>query len=197
MAHIIQTVQELHVCMGLNSCKGNGYGGTNNCAGQGDCSTIVHPCHTLNECKGQGGCGLFGTTEEFCFPSQNECRYQGSCGAPILASRFIMQGPNKGFSVWQLARQRFEEQRAELEPPVGPFPASQPYGPTNAFVNVIKKQDPDTDNSSCGQSGTRYCSYLADPIARAAAAEERVLVMEKASAQQMQQMLTQCPPREY
>ncbi len=187
---------ELHVCMGLNSCQNQGYSGTNACAGMGDCATVSHPCHTLNECKGQGGCGLFGTTEEFCFPSQNECRYQGSCGAPILDSRFVTQGPNRGNSVWQLARKRFEDKRAAAQQPVGPPPAG-PYGPSNAYVNQLKGQPASQDNSSCGQSGSRACSYAADPRIRAVAARERVLAMAEASARNMPITLATCPPVEH
>ena len=129
--------KDLHVCMGLNSCKNLGYTGKNDCAGMGDCATAVgHPCHTLNSCKGQGGCGIFGTTEEFCHPGLNDCKYQGSCGVPILNSRFIAQGPNKGRSVWVLARARFEEQREAENKPYGMAPL--PYGPTSEFVSKIK-----------------------------------------------------------
>lgn len=188
-------VNELHLCMGLNSCKATGYSGTNNCAGMGDCATINHPCHTLNECKGQGGCGLFGTTEEFCFPSQNNCRYQGSCGSPILSSRFVTQGPNKGHSVWQLARQRFEALRAGTNPPVGTPPGGS-FGPSNTYVNEIRNTT-GKDYSSCGQSGSRHCSYLANPAERAIAADARVLVMEIESAAKMKETLLTCPPRVY
>lgn len=190
-----QPTKELHVCMGLNSCQNQGYSGKNDCAGMGDCSTILHPCHTLNECKGQGGCGLFGTTEEFCFPSQNDCRYQGSCGAPILDSRFIMQGPNRGTSVWQLARKRFEQKRAATNQPFGPPPAG-PYGPSNDYVNQLKNT-PGKDNSSCGQSGNRECSYIADPTARDEAAKQRVWEMAQNSAAKMPETLSTCPPTVY
>jgi hypothetical protein len=188
----LQPTPELHVCMGLNSCQNQGYSGKNDCAGMGDCATISHPCHTLNECKGQGGCGLFGTTEEFCFPSQNDCRYQGSCGAPILDSRFVTQGPNRGNSVWQLARQRFEQARAAVRQPVGPPPAG-PYGPSNDYVNQLKHLNPPQNNESCGQSGSRECSYAADPNVRAAAARERVRLMAEASARNMPATLATCP----
>jgi hypothetical protein len=189
----IQNNYELHVCMGLNSCKNQGYSGNNDCAGMGDCSTVEHSCHTLNECKGQGGCGLFGTTQEFCHPSENDCRYQGSCGAPILASRFIAQGPNKGRSVWQLARKRFEEKRTANNQLFGQPPAG-PYGPSNAYVNQIKNQPADSDNSSCGQSGSRHCSYIADPTQRALVADARVKAMEINSAAEMDNTLSTCPP---
>ena len=187
---------ELHVCMGLNSCQNQGYSGQNDCAGMGDCATVEHPCHTLNECKGQGGCGLFGTTEEFCFPSQNDCRYQGSCGAPILDSRFITQGPNRGTSVWLLARKRFEDKRVATGQPVGPPPAG-PYGPSNDYVNQLKGLDPSHDNSSCGQSGSRACSYAANPLTRAIAAHERVRAMAEESARHMSTTLATCPRVEH
>ena len=188
----IQPALELHVCMGLNACQNQGYSGKNDCAGMGDCSVVVHPCHTTNECKGQGGCGLFGTTEEYCYPSQNDCRFQGSCGAPILDSRFITQGPNKGRSVWQLARRRFEEKRAAAGQPVGPPPAG-PFGPSNAFVNQLKGQPKTQDNASCGQSGSRHCSYAADLSVRAREADERVRQMAEESARLMPETLATCP----
>jgi hypothetical protein len=188
----IQVNIELHVCMGINSCKGMGYGGTNDCAGIGDCATAVgHPCHTLNECKGQGACGIFGTTEEFCHPGENDCRYQGSCGVPILDARFFSQGPNKGRSVWQLARKRFEEKRNAEGKPFGPPPAGI-YGPSNDFINKLKNQPAGKDNSSCGNSGSRSCSYIADPIARKAAADARVLAVNKESAAKMDETLATC-----
>src|SRR5687768_13132300 len=56
---------ELHVCMGLNACKGHDRYGTNDCAGMGFCATAEkHNCHTLNNCRNQGGCGLYGDGEE-------------------------------------------------------------------------------------------------------------------------------------
>jgi len=189
MSHLDK--KELHVCMGLNSCKNQGATNSNDCAGQGYCSTATpHPCHTLNSCKGQGACGLFGTTEEFCHPGENDCRYQGSCGVPILASRFIAQGPNKGRSVWLLARARFEEKRKGLKPKVGPSP--QPFGPTEEYVNAL----PGITNkitSSCGQSGNRSCSYINNPIERKAAAAARVSKMEQESKAKLQDTLSTCP----
>lgn len=146
---------ELHACMGLNACKGHGWSGNNECAGTGDCATNRHPCHTLNDCKGQGGCGLFGTTEEFCKPGQNDCSFQGSCGTPILASRYITQGPNKGRSVWLLARKLFEERMANAKRTVGKPPKGQKNGPTTEYVANF---DP-AGSQSCGNSGERYCSY--------------------------------------
>lgn len=183
--------KDLHVCMGLNSCKNLGYSGKNNCAGMGDCATAVgHPCHTLNDCKGQGGCGIFGTTEEFCHPGLNDCKYQGSCGVPILNSRFIAQGPNKGRSVWLLARARFEENRV-VEGEDIPGASPLPYGPTNQYVAKLRGQA--GDYSSCAQSGDRNCSYAASPIERAKEAEERVLKMSKESLIKLPESTSHCP----
>jgi len=183
--------KELHVCMGLNSCKNAGYSGSNDCAGKGDCSTAVgHPCHTLNACKGQGGCGIFGTTEEFCHPGENDCRFQGSCGVPILASRFMAQGPNKGRSVWQLARARFEEKRNENNQIIGPAP--EVYGPSEAYVNTVRGTT-GQNYSSCGQSGSRACSYINNPVDRKAAADARVLKMEQESQDKLPETLSTCP----
>ena len=146
---------ELHACMGLIACKGHGWSGNNECAGTGDCATNRHPCHTLNDCKGQGGCGLFGTTVEFCTPGQNDCSFQGSCGTPILASRFITQGPNKGRSVWLLARKLFEERMAKAKRTAGEPPTGQENGPTTEYVANFNPPG----SQSCGNSGERYCSY--------------------------------------
>lgn len=185
--------RELHVCMGLNSCKNAGYSGNNDCAGKGDCSTAVgHPCHTLNACKGQGGCGIFGTTEELCHPGENDCRYQGSCGVPILSSRFMAQGPNKGLSVWQLARIRFEEKRRASGKSFGEAP--QQYGPSDEYVNTVRGTT-GQDYSSCGQSGSRSCSYINNPVDRKAAADQRVLKMEQESAQKLPETLSNCECR--
>ncbi len=189
MSHLEK--KELHVCMGLNSCKNEGITKNNDCAGQGDCATAIsHPCHTLNSCKGQGACGLFGTTEEFCHPGENDCRYQGSCGVPILASRFISQGPNKGRSVWLLARARFEEKRKGLEPKTGPSP--EPFGPTQEYVNALPGM-PYKVYSSCGQSGSRSCSYANDKKLRKIEADARVSIMNVESEALLPDTLKTCP----
>lgn len=184
--------RELHVCMGLNSCKNAGYSGNNECAGQGDCATAVgHPCHTLNACKGQGGCGIFGTTEEFCHPGENDCRYQGSCGVPILKSRFMAQGPNKGRSVWILARARFEQRRQANGQSFGEAPL--PYGPTPEFVNEIRGTT-GYSYASCAQSGSRACSYANDKKKRKKEADRRVQKMAKKSQKKLKDTLNVCPP---
>lgn len=175
---------ELHACMGLNTCKGHGYSGTNDCAGQGDCATVNHPCHTLNECKNQGGCGLFGTTEEFCHPGENDCRYQGSCGTPIISSRFIAQGPNKGQSVWQLARALFEKRMTAAGEKYGNPPAGQEYGPSDAFALARNAYE------SCGQSGSRYCSFSFTDAA--AKKQERQEKFQEASAADLKKTMGNC-----
>lgn len=190
-----KTFNELHVCMGLNSCKNNGYSNSNDCAGMGDCATVTHPCHTLNDCKGQGGCGLFGTTPEMCHPGMNTCRYQGSCGSPILDSRFIAQGPNKGRSVWQLARARFEDKMKGTNTPVGAPPGGA-YGPSNDYVNQVRGTT-GSNYEQCGQSGNRSCSYAQDKTKRIVEASERVEQMAEKSAQEMPNTISKCPPRVY
>ncbi len=110
-----------HACMGINSCKNQGRTLSNNCAGQGWCSTALaynpanssqpkvsdHQCHVTNDCKGQGGCGLYGTEEELNKPGGNACQAQGSCATPINAERFVAEGDKRGESVWKLAREHF------------------------------------------------------------------------------------------
>lgn len=181
--------QELHVCMGLNSCENKGVTNHNTCAGAGECATVHHACHVLNECKGQGGCGLFGTNDEVCHPGINDCKSQGSCGSPILSSRFIAQGPNKGKSVWILARKRFE-QRMQNEGKTfkaAPIPEINiPENISDEETAILEKEiealkilvqeknlsfgptddylnninnTTGQDYSSCGQSGNRFCSF--------------------------------------
>ena len=83
--------QEIHVCAGLNSCKGNGGGGTNDCSGQGACSTAVaHTCHQANDCKSQGGCGETA--------GANDCKGSGECAVPL----------KRPSETWDKARARFE-----------------------------------------------------------------------------------------
>jgi len=177
---------ELHTCMGLNSCENRGFQGDNACAGQGDCATISHPCHTLNDCKGQGGCGLFGTTKEFCTPGANDCRYQGSCGSPIVNSRFISQGPNKGRSVCILARKVFEDRMTEQNIPFGEPYENQTSGPTLEFV---KQRGYST---SCGQSGNRNCSYAFDPATRAKQKAARQAKLDETSQQDLHDTIDNC-----
>lgn len=68
---------DLHLCRGLNTCKGKGKGGNNDCAGTSTCATFAqHDCAGENACKGQGGCG-----EK---PGANECKGKGACHVPLM-----------------------------------------------------------------------------------------------------------------
>lgn len=68
---------DVHLCRGLNECKGQGKGGENACRGQGACATAKeHGCHQQNECKGLGGCGETA--------GANECKGHGNCSVPLM-----------------------------------------------------------------------------------------------------------------
>ncbi len=181
---------ELHACMGLNACKGHGVFGTNDCAGMGHCATQQHSCHTLNDCRGQGGCGLYGSTKEQCRPGANDCAFQGSCGTPIPASRFITQGPNKGESVWQLARKLFEERMQKARRTVGPSPMR--YGPTLEFLSTVKR-DGWPEGSSCGYSGEKFCSFAGNtPAANDPSARIKREKFVRESARKIDEMYDNC-----
>lgn len=144
---------ELHICMGLNACRGHDRYGTNECAGTGYCATAqAHTCHTLNNCRSQGGCGLYGDGEEQNFPGANDCAWQGSCAVPVQAERYSTQGANKGKSVWVLARQLFEERMRKSNRTFG----ASPYkcGPPQAWLTQILGS-----YDSCGNSGDKYCTF--------------------------------------
>lgn len=144
---------ELHVCAGLNACKGHDRTGSNNCAGTGYCATAeVHHCQTLNNCRGQGGCGLYGDANQQLNPGNNECAWQGSCAVPIQAERYATFGPNQGTSVWLQARKLFEERMMKANRVVGEAPFK--YGPPQAWLtSVLGSYD------SCGNSGNKSCSF--------------------------------------
>ncbi len=145
---------ELHICMGLNACKGHDRFGTNACAGTGYCATAqAHNCHTMNNCRNQGGCGLFGDAEEQNFPGENNCAWQGSCAVPIQAERFGTEGPNQGKSVWMLARKRFEERMKKARRNVGKSPFE--CGPPTAWLSKMQG----SAFGSCGSSGSPSCSF--------------------------------------
>jgi hypothetical protein len=114
---------ELHVCMGLNACKGHGAGATGPMAGMGNCATAIHVCHGDNECRGQGGCGYAGSAYEQAKPGDQACKENGSCASPINVSRVFSAGPYKGKSVWRRARAIFEERMYEAGIEFGPSPA--------------------------------------------------------------------------
>jgi hypothetical protein len=117
-----QAVKELHVCMGLNACQGHDKDGTATLAGTGECATASHICHGSNECRGQGGCGYAGSDVEQGKPGDQSCKWNGSCASPINVSRVSSAGPNKGKSVWKLARRIFEERMYDAGVPFGPSP---------------------------------------------------------------------------
>lgn len=182
----------LHACMGLNACKGADRFGTaghivsegtvgsdnitsqtNDCAGQGYCSTAVdHTCHVQNQCKDQGGCGLYGTGEEMNQPGTNDCRALGSCATPMNAERFSTNGPNRGKSVWLRAREVFKENwpqmRAKLiaqqeagtidkdrvfPEEIGDVP--EPFSGIGPSYLWISDDNEDRNNmTACGSSGT-------------------------------------------
>jgi len=98
---------EVHVCRGLNTCKGQGAGGTNECAGQGDCASpsAHHDCGGSNECKGLGGCGETA--------GRNSCKGQGGCHVPLMAH------------AWTDARNHFEAQMKKAGREVGAAPAKK------------------------------------------------------------------------
>ena len=97
-------LDEPHVCRGLNTCKGKGKGGKNECAGRGSCAAVDHACHTLNDCKGQGGC------EETA--GRNSCKGKGNCSVPL------------DLGAWKKARAAFEKAAAGAALAIGPAPAS-------------------------------------------------------------------------
>jgi hypothetical protein len=115
---------ELHVCMGLNACKGHDVDGTAPMAGMGKCATAQHVCHGDNDCRNQGGCGYSGSDLEQSKPGDQACRQNGSCASPINVSRVSSAGPNKGKSVWKLARQIFEARMYDAGVPFGPSPGA-------------------------------------------------------------------------
>lgn len=169
----------LHACLGLNACKGldrygpegpNGDGKTNECAGQGYCSTTAdHQCHVRNDCRNQGGCGLYGTAEELDNPGVNDCKSLGSCATPINAERFSTNGPNQGYSVWARARKVFEERwdvlreeaieaasihGLDIDPPKSLGSAPAPFteiGPPYLWVSENNQHR--GNMTSCGASG--------------------------------------------
>jgi hypothetical protein len=111
---------ELHVCMGLNACKGHDVDRSAPMAGMGKCATVQHVCHGDNECRGQGACGYAGDDYEQSKPGDQSCRQNGSCASPINESRVFSAGPYKGKSVWKLARKIFEARMYDAGVPFGP-----------------------------------------------------------------------------
>ena len=84
--------------------------------------TLQHSCHENNNCRNQGACGYAGDEVEQMNPGNQSCYQHGSCGSPINVSRVSSMGPNKGKSVWKLARQIFETRMYDAGVPFGPSP---------------------------------------------------------------------------
>ena len=102
-----QLLKEPHVCCGLNTCKGKGAGGKNECAGVGGCATAEHhSCNGQNACVGSGGCGAT--------PGENACNGQGKCAVPLSQK------------AWKKARANFEAAMKEAGRKFGPAPAGCP-----------------------------------------------------------------------
>ncbi len=100
-------LKEPHVCCGLNTCKGKGASGDNECAGTGSCATSPHhSCKGEEGCAGQGGCGAK--------PGENGCKGQGSCAVPLKADH---GAPKR-------ARANFEAAMTKAGKKFGPAPES-------------------------------------------------------------------------
>jgi hypothetical protein len=113
--------QEVHVCRGLNECRGKGKDGSGTMPGDGQCATAApHHCAGHNECKGQGGCGVGpGSVQEH--PGENECRGQGGCAVPITEN-VATEGRHRGKPVWEIARALFEKRMKAKGKDVAPAP---------------------------------------------------------------------------
>ncbi len=96
---------DVHLCRGLNDCKGLGKDGKNDCRGQGACTTAKeHACGGQNDCKGLGGCGDTA--------GANECKGQGGCHVPLMTD------------AWDKLRKRKESDWAEKKLDFGPSPVA-------------------------------------------------------------------------
>jgi hypothetical protein len=94
---------DVHLCRGLNECKGQGKDGKNSCRGQGTCATAKeHACGTLNDCKGLGGCGET--------VGSNDCKGKGGCHVPLMDS------------AWETLRKKKEAEWGEKKLEVAPAP---------------------------------------------------------------------------
>ncbi len=94
---------DVHLCRGLNDCKGKGKGGDNACRGQGSCASVENACAGMNECKGLGGCGESA--------GANACKGQGGCHVPL------MEG------AWKTVRTRLESEWKDKDLEFGEAPA--------------------------------------------------------------------------
>lgn len=99
---------EPHICRGLNTCKGKGRDGKNDCAGMGACYTAPqNTCGGNNQCRGLGGCDKPPQAE---YPGENTCKALGGCQVPMLPEKPKM---------WKKARMRFEAMMASVGKKVG------------------------------------------------------------------------------
>lgn len=113
---------EMHVCRGLNQCKGQGTGGSGSMAGDGNCATAVaHGCSGSESCHMQSGCGR-GAPENQEHPGDNECKGHGGCAVPIT-DNVMSAGKYEGRSVWEVARELFEARMTEKGVEVADAPA--------------------------------------------------------------------------
>ena len=100
-----KAAEDVHVCRGLNACKGQGADAKNACAGQGACATVSHGCAQQNDCKHQGGCGET--------PGENDCKTKGGCEVPVAGD------------MWNKARAKFEARMKQQGKEVGAAPAAK------------------------------------------------------------------------
>lgn len=115
--------KELHACRGLNSCAGEGKDETGTKPGDGACATAnYHTCGGKNNCKNQGGCGR-GPAEMQERPGSNDCKGKAGCAVPITTNVHT-DGPSKGRSVWEHARELFEGRMKEAGKEVADAPTS-------------------------------------------------------------------------
>jgi hypothetical protein len=95
---------DVHLCRGLNDCKGLGKDGKNDCRGQGICATArEHTCGGQNDCKGLGGCG-----DDV---GANDCKGKGGCHVPLMDD------------AWATLRKKKELEWGEKKLEVGAAPA--------------------------------------------------------------------------
>jgi len=130
---VVKESKEIHVCRGLNSCKGQGvdwdFDGDgkpdlNACAGQGACATAKHvSCNGENDCKGQGGCGNTA--------GANDCKGQGQCHVPLTTD------------TWKKARARFEVRMKKENKEYGDAPS------------LVRKQTGNKQSGNNKQSGKK------------------------------------------
>jgi hypothetical protein len=100
---------EVHLCRGLNDCKGQGKDSKNSCRGQGVCATAKeHSCGGQNDCKGLGGCGET--------VGSNDCKTKGGCQVPLMTEP-------AGESAWDKLRKKKESEWTEKKLEIGAAPA--------------------------------------------------------------------------